>query len=61
MNYPQLKAFFTPKALDYCQIDDYRIDKVSYDERLPSFSGEPDGDFMRGVHFSIKPIEVPKL
>jgi len=54
-----LDYYNNPQAPGYCQIDGYRIESVSYDERTPYLPLEPKGDIMRGVAFSIKLIQVP--
>lgn len=54
-----LDHYNTKAAPLFCQIDNYTIDKVYYDERTPYFPLEPKGDIMRVVVFSIKLIQIP--
>lgn len=54
-----LDYFNRPEAPDFCRIDGYRIEGVDYDERWISSSLSPKGDFMRGVQYSIKLIQIP--
>jgi hypothetical protein len=56
-----LAYFYAPEAPDYCRVDDYKIDKVYYDERTPYLPLEPKGDFMRVVQYSIKLIQIPNM
>jgi hypothetical protein len=54
-----LTHFTAPEAPGYCRIDDYRIEKIYFDERLLSLSYQPKGDFMRVVGYSVKLIQLP--
>lgn len=54
-----LAHFTAPEAPGFCRIDSYRIDEVSYDESFPFYILSPQGDFMRGVSFSVKLIQLP--
>jgi len=54
-----LDYFNNPQAPDYCRIDGYRIERVFYDESMTSRLATRRGDFMRGVDYSIKLIQLP--
>ncbi len=56
-----LAYFNAPQAPDWCRIDGYKIDKVSYNEHIPSLPLEPKGDIMRVVQFSIKLVQIPNF
>ena len=56
-----LAYFHAPQAPDYCRIDDYRIDKIFYDEQTADLPLEPKGDFMRIAQFSILLVQMPNF
>ena len=56
-----LNYYNDPQAPGYCRIDGYRIERVYYDESMKSPLVTQIGDFMRGVMYSVKLIQVPNL
>jgi hypothetical protein len=56
-----LAYFNAPEAPDWCRVDGYTIDGISYDELTPLLPLEPKGDWMRAVKYSVKLIQVPNF
>jgi hypothetical protein len=56
-----LAYFNAPDSPDYCRVDGYQIDKVYSYEDLSHLPLTPKGDFLRGVLFSIKLIQIPNF
>ncbi len=56
-----LAHFKNPQAPGFCRIDDYRIDRVFYDEKTPLYPLEPKGDFIRTVLFWVKLVQAPNM
>ena len=56
-----LAYFNDPEAPDWCRVDGFTIDGISYDELTPLLPLVPKGDRMRSVKYSIKLIQVPNF
>jgi len=56
-----LAYFNDPEAPDWCRVDGFTIDGISYDELTPLLPLEPKGDWMRAVKYSVKLIQVPNF
>ena len=55
----RLSYFKDTHAPGYCRLENYRINEVYHDSRLPSLPLQPKGDINRVVRFSMQVVQVP--